>query len=124
MQFISRATPLYSFLRLCNRSKLEKRVLDCGAGGIQPPLYLFHQNGYQTVGIDINEDAIKASENFCKQHNLKNSLNIKKGDMRVLEYENGSFPFIYSYNTINHLTKRDISKAQQLFSDYKRSFKK
>ena len=113
MQFISRATPLYDFLRFCNNSKLEKKVLDCGAGGVQPPLYLFYQHGYETSGIDISEDAIKASENFCKQLNLKTGLNIKKGDMRSLEYDNDSFSFVYSYNSINHLTKMDIEKTMK-----------
>ena len=90
MQFVSRATPLYGFLRLCNNSNLERRVLDCGAGGVQPPLYLFSQYGYQTFGIDINKNAIKNSEDFCKKNKLNVDLNIKLGDMREIEYEDGT----------------------------------
>ena len=37
------ATPLYKFLRLCNASPLAEEVLDCGAGGSNPPLSLFYQ---------------------------------------------------------------------------------
>ncbi len=113
MQFISRATPLYEFLRLSNGTNHEKRVLDCGAGGAQPPLYLFYQHGYQTYGIDISEDAIKASENFCQKNNLNIDLNIKKGDMRTIEYEDEFFSFVYSYNSINHLSKSDIIKTMR-----------
>ena len=113
MQFVSRATPLYGFLRLCNNSNLERRVLDCGAGGVQPPLYLFSQYGYQTFGIDINKNAIKNSEDFCKKNKLNVDLNIKLGDMRAIDFEDGSFSFVYSFNSINHLTKKDTVKAMR-----------
>jgi len=113
MQFVSRATPLYRFLRLCNNSGLERKVLDCGAGGVQPPLYLFSQYGYQTFGIDINKVAIKNAEDFCQINSLNVDLNIKLGDMREIVYEDDSFSFVYSFNTINHLTKKDIIKAMK-----------
>ncbi|MFX0013269.1 MAG: class I SAM-dependent methyltransferase [Promethearchaeota archaeon] len=113
MEFVSRATPLYEFLRLCNKTNLERKVLDCGAGGRQPSLYLFYQYGYKTFGIDNNEHAIKNAEEFCRRNNLNINLNIKLGDMRRLEFEDGSFPFIYSYNTIMHMSKKDINQAMK-----------
>ena len=113
MQFVSRATPLYEFLRLCNNSDMERKVLDCGAGGVQPPLYLFSQYGYQTFGIDISEYAIRNAEDFCTKNHLNVDLNIKLGDMRAIDYEDGSFPFVYSYNSINHLSKGDIVIAMK-----------
>lgn len=113
MQFVSRATPLYEFLRLCNNSGLERKVLDCGAGGVQPPLYLFSQYRYQTFGIDINEHAIKNAEDFCKKNKLNVDLNINLGDMRAIDYDDGSFSFVYSFNTINHLSKKDTIKAMK-----------
>lgn len=33
---ISWATPLYEYLRRCNETASERRVLDCGAGGDDP----------------------------------------------------------------------------------------
>ena len=111
MEFVSRATPLYEFLRYCNNSNMERKVLDCGAGGHQPPLYLFYQYGYKTFGIDISEHAIKNAVDFCKKHHLDIDLNITKGDMRQLEFKDDCFPFVYSFNTINHLSKKDIIKA-------------
>ncbi|MGC1120504.1 MAG: hypothetical protein WBA22_05365 [Candidatus Methanofastidiosia archaeon] len=50
--------PLYAFLRECNASSLEKEVLDCGAGGERPPLALFYEYGYKTLGIDTSDEQI------------------------------------------------------------------
>ncbi|MCK4482774.1 SAM-dependent methyltransferase, partial [Candidatus Bathyarchaeota archaeon] len=52
------ATPLYKFLRHCNDSPLDKMVLDCGAGGDDPPLRLFLESGYKTVGIEISGQSL------------------------------------------------------------------
>ena len=113
MEFISRATPLYEFLRLCNKTKLKRKVLDCGAGGLQPPLYLFYQYGYETYGIDTSEHAIKRAKDFCTKNDLNIELNIRLGDMRAIGFEDNSFPFVYSYNTIMHLSKNDIITAMK-----------
>ncbi|MFX1516580.1 MAG: class I SAM-dependent methyltransferase [Promethearchaeota archaeon] len=113
MEFVSRATPLYEFLRYCNNSNMERKILDCGAGGQQPPLYLFYQYGYETFGIDNSKHSIKNAEEFCKHYNLNIDLNIKLGDIKKLEFEDESFPFVYSYNTIMHLSKKDITIAMK-----------
>jgi ubiquinone/menaquinone biosynthesis C-methylase UbiE len=109
---IIRATPLYNFIRYCLQSPLEKKVLDCGAGGRIPPLVLFQQHGFQTVGIDISNKQIDLARKFCIENNLKD-LGIIKGDIRKLPFENNSISFIYSYNTIFHLSKKEISNSIQ-----------
>jgi cyclopropane fatty-acyl-phospholipid synthase-like methyltransferase len=68
---------LYRFLKLIGQVELEKKVLDCGAGGPRPPLALFHDYGYETHGIDISESAITASEKFIRERGMK--LKIIKG---------------------------------------------
>ena len=52
---------LYSFLKECNKSSLEKIILDCGAGGTVGPLVIFHEYGFKTFGIDISDSAIAAN---------------------------------------------------------------
>ena len=100
------ATPLYKFLRYCNDSPLEKIVLDCGAGGDDPPLQLFYENGYKTFGVEVSKDPFRQAKKFCKEHSLK--LNILKGDMRYLSFISESFSFVYSFNAIFFMTKKDI----------------
>jgi SAM-dependent methyltransferase len=105
------ATPLYEFLRQCNASLLEKRVLDCGAGGSKPPLSLFHQFGYETCGVEIATEALDEASRFCRENDMP--LNILRGDMRRIHFASESFSFVYSYNAIFFMTKPGIAQAMR-----------
>ncbi|MHA1290912.1 MAG: hypothetical protein ACTSPB_26300, partial [Candidatus Thorarchaeota archaeon] len=50
---------MYNFLWTIRNSTLEKKILDCGAGGRFPPLAIFHQHGFETHGIDLSDDQIE-----------------------------------------------------------------
>ena len=100
---------LYGFLKECNASPLEKIVLDCGAGGETPPLALFYEHGYKPYGIDTSDEQIGAAHTFCKENSIP--LTIVKGDMRDIPFHDGSMSFVYSLNTVCHLTKRDTACA-------------
>lgn len=105
------ATPLYEFLRRCNASPLEKIILDCGAGGSQPPLSLFYQHGYRTYGVEIAEPALAEARRFCEQEKMP--LDIIRGDMRFIPFPDQAFSFVYSFNAIDFMTKPDIAIAMQ-----------
>ena len=111
MRKVIRATPLYKFLRYCNDSSLDKTVLDCGAGGDDPPLQLFYENGYKTVGVEVSEDPFRQAKKFCKEHSIE--LNILKGDMRKIPFRTEAFSFAYSYNTLPLLSKKDVRIAMR-----------
>ncbi len=100
---------LYNFLRFTNSVQLEKIVLDCGAGGSDPKLAFFHENGFKTYGIDISEESIEGSNKFCEKYGIR--LNIIKGDMRNIPFDPDFFSFIFSYNSIFHLSKGDCITA-------------
>jgi ubiquinone/menaquinone biosynthesis C-methylase UbiE len=93
-------------------------VLDCGAGGNCPPLALFSEFGYKTYGIELSDSQIEKAKEFSKVNNI--DINISKGNMTSLPFDNESISFIYSYNTIFHMRKTDISKA---ISEIKRVLK-
>jgi SAM-dependent methyltransferase len=103
------ATPLYEFLRQCEASDLQRLVLDCGAGGDDPPLSLFYHHGYRTFGLEITTEALAKSARFCQSQNM--SLNILRGDMRRIPFAGASFPFVYAFNAIFFMTKPDIARA-------------
>jgi len=101
------ATPLYAYLRMCNASTLPKVVLDCGAGGSEPPLSLFSQFGYKIYGVEIAENSLMESRKFGFEHQV--DLQIVKGDMRSMPFPDAYFSFVYSYNAIDFMTKPDIA---------------
>ena len=103
------ATPLYEFLRQCNASSLERRVLDCGAGGSDPPLSLFYQYGYETFGIEIATHALDSASQFCRDNGMP--LRIFRGDMRTIPFASESFSFVYSFNAIFFMTKPDVARS-------------
>lgn len=109
MKQVFRQTELYRFLNYCNNVELEGTVLDCGAGGNCPPLALFSYHGYKTYGIEINKTKIEMADDFSKKYGM--SLNIMEGDIRTLPFEDESISFIYSYNTIFHMTKEEVKKT-------------
>jgi ubiquinone/menaquinone biosynthesis C-methylase UbiE len=105
------ATPLYKFLRQCNAKPIDRTVLDCGAGGDDPPLQLFYEYGYETFGVEVAENPFKQAKKFCRERNMK--LNIMKGDMRHLSFRSGFFSFAYSFNAIFFMTKKDITASMK-----------
>jgi ubiquinone/menaquinone biosynthesis C-methylase UbiE len=108
------ATQLYEFLRKCNATRLNKTILDCGAGSHadrSPPLFLFNQYGYKTYGIEIEKTALANANRFCRKNNVP--LNIIRGDMRRIPFKNRFFSFVYSYNAIMFMTKADIAVAMR-----------
>lgn len=109
MKTVFRQNQLYTFLLHCNGSEMEKEILDCGAGGVLPPLAIFHEQGYKTHGIEIDDDQLERADKFARENGI--DLNIKKGDMTSLPYEDNSMSFIYSYNSIFHMSKEEVSKT-------------
>lgn len=103
--------PLYRFLAFCNEQKEDgkKRILDCGAGGTIPPLSLFKAYGYETTGIELDESAVIAANNYGKE--LGQELGIVVGDMTKLDFEDESFDFVYSYNSVFHMRKEHIATS-------------
>jgi SAM-dependent methyltransferase len=109
MKEVFRQVPLYRFLQVCNESQLEKDILDCGAGGDQPPLSLFYEYGYHTCGIEFDERQLGKAIQYADRKGQ--NLHIEQGDMRHLEFADGSFSFVYSYNSIFHMRKADILQS-------------
>jgi ubiquinone/menaquinone biosynthesis C-methylase UbiE len=103
--------PLYGFLKECNDSPLTKEVLDCGAGGKNPPLALFYEQGYRVYGIDMTRQQIELAQKFCVEAHT--NLPMIQGDVRHIPFKDESMSFVYSVNTLCHLSKRDTATAMK-----------
>jgi|LGVF01.1.fsa_nt_gb ubiquinone/menaquinone biosynthesis C-methylase UbiE len=119
MSILINATPLYNYLKYCESSKLEKIILDCGAGGSLPPLALFYEFGYDVFGIDNSSEQIMAAEKFSDKNKM--NFNLINSDMTSIPYEDESFSFVYSFNTSVHIPKKDFMTA---VNNFKRVLKK
>jgi len=111
---VFRAVQLYTFLEYCNDSPLEKEVLECGAGisrSLEPLLLRFHEHGYVTHGIEISDERLAVAQEFCERRQI--DLDLRQGDMRQIPFDDESMSFIFSYNTIFHMTKQDIAAAMR-----------
>lgn len=100
---------LFYLLYLCDFYNVKPTVLDCGAGGPRPPLQIFYEYGYKTLGVDISIESLAMATDF--QIKSGSNLNILKGDMRSLQFGDESFGCVYSYNTIYHMLKTDVKKS-------------
>ena len=97
------------FLEYTEKSDLEKKILDCGAGGSQPPLAIFSERGYEAHGVEVSKAQREKAQKYAEENNLNYML--IKADMRELPYDDETFSFVYSYNSIEHLTKTGTKKA-------------
>jgi ubiquinone/menaquinone biosynthesis C-methylase UbiE len=97
------------FFEFIEKSDLEKKILDCGAGGSRPKIAVFSERGYEAHGVDISDTMIERAKKYADENKL--DYKIIKADMRELPYEDESFSFVYSYHTIMHLTKAGSKKA-------------
>ena len=109
MSYSTKAVSVYKALYYANKCNVKRLAFDCGAGGSNPPLYIFLSSGYEVKGIDISEEAIKESLIFEKKHNC--NLNIKQGDMRKIENIDERIGCCYSHNSIFHMRKKDIIRS-------------
>ena len=100
---------LYNFLWYIRSNPLGNSILDCGAGGYDPKLAFFLENGFEVYGIEISEDQIKGAIEYSEKNNVK--LNIIEGDMRKIPFDSDFFDYLYSYNSIFHLSKKDSGIA-------------
>jgi SAM-dependent methyltransferase len=105
---------VYAFLSLINARKegetfKGKKILDCGVGGVLPPLTLFHQHGFDSWGIDISDEQIQKAREFCEKQGIQ--LHLRKGDVRQIPFEDETFDYVYEHYSMCHLSKQDTSGA-------------
>ena len=101
--------PFYNFLSYLSDSDIEGPILDCGSGGPYPKQALFVLLGFDVIGIENSEERLKMAQDYAKQHNLE--LVMQLDDMRTIPFESNYFGHVYSWNTIFHMSKKDIKKA-------------
>jgi len=101
--------PFYNFLSYISESDVTGPILDCGSGGPYPKQALFVQLGFDIIGIEFLNDRLEMAQEYAKQQKVE--LNMQMGDMRAIPFESNHFAYVYSWNTIFHMNKKDIKKS-------------
>ncbi len=108
-------SPMYLFLEFFQHlvhlpdGSLRPKVLDCAAGGWVPPLGLFYENGFDTWGIDLSEEALDRARVFEKANEMQ--FHLQNGDMRQLPFLSQTFDLVYEFYSMVHLSHADIAVA-------------
>jgi len=84
-------------------------ILECGAGGMVPPLAIFRRSGFRCVGIDNDSEQLERAREFCSQHGV--DIDLRECDMRELPFEDASFDYVFEHYSMCHLSKRDTATA-------------
>lgn len=109
------AIPVYGFFSIVQAARTQSgltttpRILDCGAGGAVPPLALFAQHGYEAYGIDISEQQLERSRNFCAEQRL--AIDFRLADMRQIPFDDNTFDYVYEHYSLCHLNHADTEQA-------------
>jgi ubiquinone/menaquinone biosynthesis C-methylase UbiE len=80
----------------------ESKVLDLGSGPGRDGLIL-KNNGLEIVCLDASEEMVK----LCEEKGLK----AVKGDLLDIPFKDNSFNGVWSYTSLLHIKKNQISKA-------------
>ncbi len=108
-------SPMYLFLEFYQhfvhlpKGSLNPKVLDCAAGGRVPPLGLFFENGFETRGIDVSEEALERARTFETVNGMQ--FHLQKGDMRQIPFLDQTFDLVYEFYSMVHLSHADIAVA-------------
>jgi len=109
------AVPVYGFLSLIHaqhpvqEGSQPGKILDCGAGGPVPPLALFQAAGFEAWGIDTSGPQLELAEQFGRRQGIE--LHLRRGDMRQIPFEDGTFDCVYEHYSMCHLNKPDTALA-------------
>jgi SAM-dependent methyltransferase len=105
--------PMYLFLEFYQhfvhlpKESPRPKVLNCAAGGRVPPLGLFYENGFDTWGIDLSEEALGRARIFETANGMQ--FHLQKGDMRQLPFLDQTFDLVYEFYSLVHLSHADIA---------------
>jgi ubiquinone/menaquinone biosynthesis C-methylase UbiE len=91
------------------RQHRVKNVLDLGCGVGRHSVYLA-KNGFDVVGIDISQSALRLAKSWAQKERLTNVALIR-GTMTHLPFRDGVFDGVVSISVIVHALKKGIQRT-------------
>ena len=97
-----------NFFKIPREERRNLKILEVGCGQ-GANLWFLAKEGFDVYGIDISPSAIRKTEKYLNEYNLK--ANLKVADARELPYENEFFDIVIDCATVQHLLFKDHEKV-------------
>lgn len=97
-------------INLIKKYALNKKIIEAGSGtGV---LSTFMASlGYKTLGIDIDEQILKLSQEIAEKYNSKEKPKFVKKSIFLLDYNKNEFDVSFSNGVLEHFSDKEIIKS-------------
>ncbi len=94
------------------------RILDAGCGNAAHSIR-FAKRGYNVLGIDFSDEALKLSQINVKNENLHKKIEIKKESILSLSLQNNIFDVVFCWGVLMHINenKKALSELSRVVKD-------
>ena len=99
--------------RIINIIKLDKnaKILDAGCGNAAHSIR-FARRGYNVLGIDFSEEALKLSQSNVKKENLHTKIELKKESILSLSFHDNLFDVVFCWGVLMHINENETALSE------------
>jgi SAM-dependent methyltransferase len=99
--------------KIINIIKLDTnaKILDAGCGNAAHSIR-FAERGYNVLGIDFSEEALKLSRNQILSKNLQTKIELKKDTILSLSFKDNIFDMVYCWGVLMHIDDNEKALSE------------
>ena len=95
---------------LIKKYALNKKIIEAGSGTGVLSTYMASL-GYDSIGIDIDNQILKLSQEIAEKYNSKVKPSFVKKSIFVLDYNDNEFDVSFSNGVLEHFSDKEIIKS-------------
>lgn len=99
--------------RILKIIKINKNasILDAGCGNAAHSIR-FAERGYNVLGIDFSEEALKLSQSNVKRENLHTKIELKKESILSLSFQDNLFDVVFCWGVLMHINENETALSE------------
>jgi len=82
------------------------KILDAGCGNAAHSIR-FAERGYNVLGIDFSEEALKLSQSNIRKKNLYKKIELKKESILSLSFKDNIFDMVFCWGVLMHINENE-----------------